>query len=188
MTNNTLLFERNFEEENCKEELIETLSKIITTNTVLCCIGTDKLIDDSLGPFVGSRLKENNIGLPVLGTIENPCHGKNLTYFHSIIETKYKDKKVLGIDACVTTGTQSPSIGTIKVNSKPIYPGRGVGKNLDTIGNYSLRGIISNNQHQLLFNIPNTRLYFVITFANFIADAITETYNKIIVNQKGRDE
>ena len=61
-------------------------------NYVFVCIGTNKLIADSLGPRVGEKLeryfKENPM-VQVLGTMKNPVHFKNA----NIVLKKLEDTK-----------------------------------------------------------------------------------------------
>ncbi|MFR3322802.1 MAG: DUF1256 domain-containing protein [Lachnospiraceae bacterium] len=48
---------------------------------VILCIGTDRLIGDSLGPLTGSLLQRAHCPLPVYGTLAQPVHALNLADF-----------------------------------------------------------------------------------------------------------
>ena len=51
--------------------MLETIPQSVD-NIAYACMGTDRVIGDSLGPIVGSMLASN--GLNVYGTIEDPMH------------------------------------------------------------------------------------------------------------------
>ena len=55
------------------------------------CIGTNKIVPDSFGPRVGDKLKQVFYSSPeisVYGTMQNPVHLKNATYFLEELENK----------------------------------------------------------------------------------------------------
>lgn len=60
--------------------LIEKLNCITDyeEDTVIVCIGTPRIIGDSLGPLVGTYIEQQDKNIKVYGTIENPVHALNL--------------------------------------------------------------------------------------------------------------
>ena len=53
-------------------------------NYVFVCIGSNKIIYDSLGPRVGDKLEQNfnkNKNIEIFGTMKNPVHFKNALLF-----------------------------------------------------------------------------------------------------------
>ncbi|MCL2320860.1 MAG: spore protease YyaC [Oscillospiraceae bacterium] len=146
-------------------EIAKILKKYLQKNTIIICIGTDKCIGDSLGPFVGTFLKDKDYPFDVYGTIENPIHALNIRSTLHQIETSYPDNNIIAVDACLG---DKKSIGEIHFRPHPIYPGKGVGKNLPKIGNASFIAIVEsiNNSENYISN--NIRLDFIIKMARTI--------------------
>jgi len=57
----------NYIEENAVDLLSSSLKDIIDEDTIVVCIGTDRAIGDTLGPLVGTILKNNSYKYPVYG-------------------------------------------------------------------------------------------------------------------------
>lgn len=146
-------------------EIAKSLKRYLQKNTIIMCIGTDKCIGDSLGPFVGTFLKDKNYPYEVFGTIENPIHALNIRSKLREIENSYPNNVIIAIDACLG---DNKSIGEIHFRPHPIYPGKGVGKNLPKIGNASFIAIVEsvNNSENYISN--NIRLDFIIKLAKTI--------------------
>ena len=106
------------------------------TKISIVCIGTDMCIGDSLGPLVGTILKDSGVlkNVQILGTLEKPVHAINL---HDKIKEISKDSFVIAVDACIGS-----EVDTIQVKDGPIKPGIGVGKDLVPIGDISLLGVL----------------------------------------------
>lgn len=156
-------------------ELIDLLTDIIDDNTIICCIGTDRSIGDSLGPLVGTLLKESNFSCPVYGTLEKPIHALNMYESLDNINTKHPGANIIAIDACL--GPYRENIGEIRLRSRPISPGAGVGKKLPQVGNYSLIGIVDTADNNNKFSFNNVRLHFIREFAQIIAGTILTADN-----------
>lgn len=154
-------------------KIAEPLSKYIDKNTIIVCIGTDKCIGDSLGPIVGSILKEMNLPIPVYGTLENPIHALNLKDKLSEIKKLHENKNIIGIDACL--GSEE-DIGSILIRDHPIYPGKGVGKDLPEVGHMSIVGIVDSSKKNELFSNRNIRLSFIVNMCKTLCHGIVHSY------------
>ncbi|MGL5870249.1 spore protease YyaC [Clostridium chrysemydis] len=154
--------------------LATNLKNYICENTVIVCIGTDKFIGDSLGPLVGSILKENNFPLPVYGTIDNPIHALNIDSKIKEIKDSHKDSLIIGIDACL--GLRE-SIGEIHIRDYPIRPGKGVGKTLQSVGDISLVGIVDSNDNTDFFSSRSIRLSLIYNIAKTISYGFIHAYH-----------
>ena len=51
----------NYKREDVTHILSSILKNIISDNTVVICIGTDRAIGDALGPLVGTMLKNSDL-------------------------------------------------------------------------------------------------------------------------------
>lgn len=137
---------------------------------VFVCIGTDRSTGDSLGPFVGSRLKKYNFSdIPLYGTLEHPVHAMNLAETVTRIGLEHGDPFIVGIDACLG---QLASVGNIKVSPGPLKPGAGVNKDLPEIGEMHITGIVNVGGFMEYFVLQNTRLSLVVNLSEVIAKAI----------------
>jgi len=157
--------------------LSNELSKLLGTNRpiVFLCIGTDRSTGDSLGPLVGDKLTfltRNKISL--YGNLESPVHAKNLSSTLVKIKKIHNNPFIIAIDACLGS---SQNIGNIIIESKPIFPGAAVHKNLPPIGDLSITGIVNISGNLEFMVLQNTRLFTVMHLADIISKGI---YNCII--------
>nr|WP_235561032.1 spore protease YyaC [Bacillus sp. FJAT-28004] len=138
---------------------------------VFVCIGSDRSTGDSLGPLVGTMLKER--GWPnVIGTLDNPCDA------HAVLQAAqslHEDAIVIAIDACL--GKPS-SIGRFILNEGPLEPGKAIGRRLPAIGQYSIAGVVNANGPKAYWMLQTTSLYQVMRMANEVACAIDSAWGK----------
>lgn len=152
-------------------QLVDLLPKLANRDIVIVCIGTDRSTGDSLGPLVGSRLKEKNItSFHVYGTLEDPVHALNLQEKTNEIFKNHLNPFVIGIDACLGRST---SVGFISLADGPVKPGAAVNKDLPPVGDIHITGIVNVGGFMEYMVLQNTRLHFVITLADKISESIT---------------
>lgn len=159
---------------------LSKLISIIDINTRFLCIGTDRVISDLLGPYLGSLLtNDNRFKHKIYGTIDNPIHALNV---ESMIENLLKEQKdegfnIIAIDSCVSSISD---IGTIILDNKPINPGGGCGKKLSPIGDYSIKGVITDNPSNYLNNTIRFKETYAMThyiYENIIKAVIFHEMN-----------
>lgn len=155
-------------------EIAYFIRNYITSKTVIVCIGTDKCIGDCLGPMVGTMLLEKFIPLPVYGTIKSPIHALNLEKKITEIKAKHPDCNILGIDACLG---ESDSLGEIHCRDYSIHPGKGVGKILPEVGDFSVIGIVDSCDNAEIFTSRSIRLSLIMDMAKVIVDGIIYAYH-----------
>lgn len=158
----------------CKtvEEITAALSAIIPSHltkedVVFVCIGTDRVTGDALGPLVGMYLE--GLGYSVVGTIDSPTHALNLA---DRLAELPAGKAVIAVDA--TLG-KAREVGGISVIRGCLKPGAGVGKELPTVGDYSITGCVhmTYDDPQLdLRMLYTVRLSDVMRMARDITSAI----------------
>ncbi|SHK47127.1 spore protease YyaC [Tepidibacter formicigenes] len=159
----------NYKEEDVIHVLTELLKTIINDNTVIICIGTDRCIGDSLGPLVGTMLKNSDYKYPVYGTLDKPIHALNIYESLDCVRKKHPNATFIAIDACLG---EKNNIGNIQIRKGPIHPGKGVGKTLPKIGNYSVVAIVDKIDEDSKFSFSNIRLNFVVEMSEIIATSI----------------
>jgi putative sporulation protein YyaC len=137
---------------------------------VLLCIGSDRATGDCLGPIIGYKLsKLNNPFLTIYGTLEQPVHAKNLTDTIQKIKHIHKDSLIIAIDASLGTTNH---LGYITLGEGSLNPGIGVDKELPSVGDIFITGIVNISgmlNHMLL---QTTRLDVVMKLADFICMGI----------------
>ncbi|QOY37376.1 spore protease YyaC [Anaerobacillus isosaccharinicus] len=164
-------------------QLLDLLPKLLKRDIVIVCIGTDRSTGDSLGPLIGSRLKESNLDFfHTYGTLENPIHAVNLEEKLAEINERHSNAFVIGIDACLGRST---SVGFISIADGPVKPGAAVNKKLPPVGDIHITGIVNVGGFMEYMVLQNTRLHFVIKMADKIAESILLT-DKILNKERQR--
>lgn len=154
-------------------DFCKTLSTLIRnkkTDTkkeiILLCIGSDRATGDCLGPIVGYKLsKLHYSNLTIYGTLAHPVHAKNLNDTIHALKTQHKDAIVVAIDASLGSNNH---IGYITLGEGAIRPGMGVDKELPSVGDIFITGIVNISgvlNHMLL---QTTRLDVVMQLADYI--------------------
>ncbi len=148
---------------------------------LILCIGTDRFIGDSLGPLTGTLLSKLSLPVPILGTLDNPIHAVNLRRVMSHIKTSYKDHKIIAIDACLGAGK---SVGYVHVKEGSIQPGKGVGKRLSHVGDFSIIGVVDeavesgDSEYENYIKISNVRLGLVMKMSETITKGIYAAFRQ----------
>lgn len=138
---------------------------------LVLCIGTDRSIGDALGPLVGSFLVEaGDLGVPVFGTLDNPVHASNLQENLDLIGNKYRIPLIIAVDACLG---RLDSVGVITVGRGSLKPGAGVNKNLPSVGQVYITGVVNVGGFMEYFVLQNTRLNLVMRMAKAVAAGIS---------------
>ncbi len=138
---------------------------------VIVCVGTDAVSGDSLGPFVGTLLKEKNIPAFIYGYLDNPITAQNVAGLDKFIKKTHPDSKILVIDSAVG---KADEIGLIKVTDSGIKPGLGADKDLPLVGDVSIMGIVESKGRATVERLKTTRLRLIWEMANVIAQAICD--------------
>lgn len=140
------------------------------TQIVVICIGTDRSTGDALGPLVGTALSRFDSPLfDLYGTLDEPVHAVNLEETLALINDRYSNPFIIGIDACLGHST---SVGSIQVVEGPLRPGAGVNKQLPPVGDIHLTGIVNVGGFMEYFVLQNTRLSLVMRLSDIIASSL----------------
>lgn len=165
-------------EQLCTEHLYRSLTHFCAdgSSLVLLCIGTDRSTGDSLGPLVGSKIKDQ---LPpqvtVYGTLDQPIHAVNLEATINEIKERFARPFIIAIDACLG---RTESIGYISIKPGPLRPGTGVNKNLPEIGQMHIIGVVNVGGFMEYLVLQNTRLSLVMRMAEVISAGLIKSCQK----------
>ncbi|HCC04302.1 MAG TPA: hypothetical protein DEP51_05565 [Clostridiales bacterium] len=122
-------------------DYVSILKRKIQTkeNVVYVCIGSSRFLWDSVGPFVGSFLKEKMSNKLIIGDMNNNiCDKKDLLFYYP----KLKNKYIVAIDAAINNELKND----IYVNNNYIAMGTAFNYNKGNIGNVCIKAGISNWQ------------------------------------------
>ncbi|NWQ41432.1 spore protease YyaC [Bacillus sp. EB106-08-02-XG196] len=155
------------------EKISNTLKEVLCQTSkeiVFLCVGTDRSTGDSLGPMVGTMLKEKNIPFPVYGTLEQPVHALNIKKIIKDIHKTYDEPFIFGIDACL--GDEG-KIGSVFIKEGAFIPGNAVNNVLPSVGNYHLKAIVNYlDPLSPVQSLNSTRLYTVKILAEIVTEII----------------
>ncbi len=163
----------NLNEKSSVTTLSNALKPFFIDDTLIVCVGTDKCIGDCLGPLVGTMLKKENFPYEIYGTLANPVHAVNLKDNIKKIKEKHPSSFIIAVDACLGN---TNNIGNIEIKHGPVFPGKGVGKVLPSIGNLSVIGVVDSTKSNPNLSLHTIRLGFVMQMAQTIVDAFVMTY------------
>ncbi|HWO97399.1 MAG TPA: spore protease YyaC [Bacillus sp. (in: firmicutes)] len=140
---------------------------------VFLCIGSDRYVGDSLGPLVGTMLKENQVPYHIYGTLESPVHAFNLKGTLKEIKKQFVNPLIFSIDACLGDQNQ---VGYVIFKEGPLVPGKALEKVLPEVGDYHIKGMVNYIDPLPTSQFLNdTRLYTVMNLAKTITKIITQT-------------
>ena len=163
--------------------LIKEQTKNKTINNItLLCIGTSKVIGDSIGPLVGTHLKQTlntSRKIAILGDCENNIHYKNINEHINRINknnnTSHK-KTIIVIDSALSS---KDNIGKIILQNKSLKFGEGIKKKSKNIGDISIKAVIEENTNNRLINFYKLKKASVEN-VRIMADIISEGITKVM--------
>ena len=163
------MIELNIDSKNAKQLLAKQLTGKLAGAIVLC-IGTEKVVADSIGPRVGSLLNEN---MPqpifVYGMQGANIHAQNIAKAVEIIKRLHPNKPLLVVDAAV--GEQS-QIGRVQLSFGNISPGAATNKHLGKVGDVSIVGIVAHRDMADFYDNSVEQSILAERLSQFIATTI----------------
>lgn len=152
-----------------RQKIINELKNLIPQNKqiTIVCIGTPKIVGDSVGPLIGTMLKEGNINANVLGDLENPVTALNINDVVNSIDT---NSFVIGIDACIGSNVKQ-----IKISNSPIEPASSLGKDLSLVGDISIKVIVTDDDLlDIVLSLLKVNMSLVYKSAKIISESLLD--------------
>ncbi|MBO5224574.1 MAG: DUF1256 domain-containing protein [Clostridia bacterium] len=104
-------------------------------NPIIACIGSTKIISDSLGPIVGQLLLDKyHVEATVVGSLLSPLNAVNLVERMNKARLLNPFGKIIAVDAYESTQNED----SIRIINGGIKPGLASGKDLPRTGDYSI--------------------------------------------------
>lgn len=150
---------------------------------VIVCVGSDLAIGDSLGPIVGTMLKNRKEAQNffVYGSLKTPVTAKEIRYLNEFLKKTHPYSPIIAVDAAVG---EKNEIGLIKFSDDSLRPGAGANKRLERVGDCSILGIVAEKENFSFSKLNLTRLSIVYRMAEVIANAICGFLGEMTVIQK----
>ena len=149
------------------------------SNVIFLCIGTDRITGDCFGPLVGYKLNQyfyNDEKTKVIGDLSTLVCSNNINETINNINRTYHNPFIISIDSAISDTTIP---GTIVVNDKGVSLGAGINRQMTSIGDMSIKGVVSTNLNNPKVNmqlLQNVRLNLVMDMADVVSKGI---YNVI---------
>lgn len=123
---------------------------------VFICIGTPKIVGDSVAPLTGDLLIKLGVNAYVYGTTERPVTGLNFDSYLQHIKNVHKGDTVIAIDSALGA---SNDVGAVKVIRGGVAPGAAIGKKHTKIGTYGILAQVGKTEGDetpmtKLMNVP----------------------------------
>lgn len=139
-------------------------------NVVFVCIGTNEVVGDSIGPLIGTYLKENS-KFKVYGDMKNNvCTKRDIEK----VNKKTKNKKVVAIDAAISDVAE---FGEIFISDNKCEVGRGMGRYKNEIGDITIKVVVAKkeeNNCKMFQNLLNVDYDLVSNLARKIGKCLCE--------------
>lgn len=171
------------EDNYASRGLSDSLFQMLRGNTrfSVVCVGTDRVVGDSIGPLVGTMLKERGVLdsiIGVYGDLSTPVHANNIKDILKIVDTKYP---VIAIDSSLGS-----KVDYISIINNPLDPGIGVGNSCPKVGTISITGIVlTPYQLDLDDSAPNhVRLLKVYKMASIISSSIQRVSSRLYYSER----
>lgn len=135
---------------------------------VVLCVGSDRVLGDSLGPMVGTLLQEKRASAYIYGTLSRPVSAREVPHIGKFLACTHPRAAIVAVDAAVGSKEE---VGLIKLSSYPLYPGSGSGKQLGAVGDLSILGIVARREDGFAA-LETPHLGSIRNMAEVIAEAI----------------
>lgn len=139
-----------------KRDYYQLMSGLITNgfnfnDYVIVCIGSAKVLLDSLGPAIGDKLISECRNAKVIGTSKEPCNALTLKHLALKIEELSVRYKILAIDASI--GSDRNRIGKVTFKTDAVNPRAGYETNsLPPIGDFAITGVTLERPNKRLLH------------------------------------
>lgn len=136
---------------------------------VFVCIGTPRIVGDSLGPLVGDELRKRNVSAYVYGTLRRPITALNLHGYRKMLSTYHRGDLIVAIDA--TMGNLE-DVGKLKVVEGGLRPAGAFRKNSAKLGDIGIMAIVGERDGEMLLQLKTADPSFVQKLADDVVNLV----------------
>lgn len=146
------------------------------SDIVILCIGTNKLIGDSIGPVVGQKLKKENIQekVYIYGDMKETINFKNAKQVIENIFKIYEKPFIITIDSALGTQTM---VSKIVVSKGIIRIGKSLGRSICYPSHITIKGVVGeyrNTIQENLYTLKTVKQEIVDELSNKMAKGINQ--------------
>lgn len=160
----------------CNEQSYDIISCLLDCffdtpkqEVVIVCFGTCSISGDSLGPKIGTLLREkHNLPAFVYGTQENQINGKNMKEWLSFITAVHKGALIISVDASL--GSED-KIGQVVIRDDGVCPSGVTGKK-ERFGDIGILGVVAQKQGDAIMQLLSVSPLYIDILADKICDLI----------------
>lgn len=153
-------------ENDCDDEalapfvgaLFRTITEADDRQIVIVCFGTTAISGDSLGPQVGSLLRDRyNVPAFVYGTEERTVNGKNMAQWVDFIRSVHEDALIIAVDASLG---QADKVGQIVLRTDGVCPAAIKGRK-NRFGDVGILGVVAESGEDPLMQLMTVSPVYV---------------------------
>ena len=134
---------------------------------VFLCIGTTKIIGDSVGPKVGDRLRARGIDAFVYGNTLRQVTAINVDDYIKMIKSRHAGDLVVVIDSALGKVTD---IGSIKVTKNGITPGGAFNRGKERVGDVGILAVVGDADADRMLELKNRDEKFIDTLVDKVVE------------------
>lgn len=149
--------------------LFRAIAGLDDRQVVIVCFGTTAISGDSLGPAVGSLLRDKyKVPAFVYGTDNHCVNGKNMGEWIEFIKSVHGDALYIAVDASLGSGEKT---GQIILRSDGVCPAAIKGKK-SRFGDVGILGVVAKNTADPLMQLMSVSPLYVANMADKIANML----------------
>lgn len=137
---------------------------------VILCIGTNKIIGDSLGPLVGDFLSDiYDVNAYVYGKSDKNVNGINFKNYTKHLDCHHKNALIIAVDSCVGN---KEDVGKVKYTKAGVKAGGALGKDNLRIGDIGILGVVAEKCNDNFNQLKKVDKIFIEDMAFYISGKI----------------
>ena len=147
----------------------------IAEQIVIVCFGTPSISGDSLGPNVGSLLREKfKTKVFVYGTLNCPINGKNMQEWTTFLNEAHKDALIIAVDASLGNKNRK---GQIILRNDGVCPAAVKGEK-KRYGDIGILAVVGESNSDALMELMQVSAVFVQKLSEKVAKLIDQTLSQ----------
>ncbi|MDE6302681.1 MAG: spore protease YyaC [Clostridia bacterium] len=151
--------------------LFRTITEADDRQIVIVCFGTTAISGDSLGPMVGSILREKyNVPAFVYGTEEHSVNGKNMAEWMKFIRAVHEDALIIAVDASLGHGDM---VGQIMLRNDGVCPAAIKGKKT-RFGDVGILGVVAESSKDPIMQLMTVSPLYVEDMAHKVSNLLNQ--------------
>lgn len=127
-------------------------------NLVFLCIGTTKIIGDSVGPKVGDKLKQRGVDAYVYGNTLRQVTAVNVDDYARMIKTRHASDLVVVIDSALG---KTSDIGSVRITKNGIKPGGAFDRGKERVGDIGILAVVGDADADRMLELKNRDVSFI---------------------------